>query len=98
LPRLYFCHSFAIFKNRTGVIFKIELKCALGGTFDHFHDGHKALLDKAISQNRHLIIGLTTTDLLKNKKYPEFIQAYEERKQSIINYLTKERQFENFTV
>ena len=53
------------------------------------HDGHKALLDNAISQNEHLIIGLTTDELLKNKKYPEFIQAYEERKQSIINYLPK---------
>jgi pantetheine-phosphate adenylyltransferase len=87
-----------LFSNRTGVVSKISQKCALGGTFDHLHDGHIALLDEAISQNRQLIIGLATTPLLINKKYPEFIQGYEERKQSLINFLTKERHFENFTV
>jgi pantetheine-phosphate adenylyltransferase len=76
----------------------MKFKCVLGGTFDHLHEGHRALLDTAISQNKHLIIGLTTGDLIKNKKYSELIQSFEERKQDLINFLRNEKQFDDFEV
>ncbi|EDK39457.2 hypothetical protein PGUG_03555 [Meyerozyma guilliermondii ATCC 6260] len=53
---------------------------ALGGTFDHIHDGHKILLSvAAFLAKRKLIIGITGQALLKNKKYAECLESFEVR-------------------
>jgi len=39
-------------------------KVALGGTFDVIHKGHTALLDRAFSIGEHVIIGVTSDDLV----------------------------------
>lgn len=59
---------------------------AVGGTFDHFHDGHKILLTaSAFVTKTKLIVGVTDHELLNNKKYPEFLQSYDYR----VHVLTK---------
>jgi pantetheine-phosphate adenylyltransferase len=61
---------------------------AVGGTFDHFHDGHKMLLTaSAFVTNTKLIVGVTDHELLKNKKYPELLQSYDYRVFVIKNFL-----------
>ena len=40
----------------------------MGGTFDHLHDGHKFLLKTALSISHFVEIGLTSQELLVNKK------------------------------
>ncbi|ODV87742.1 hypothetical protein CANARDRAFT_193187 [[Candida] arabinofermentans NRRL YB-2248] len=62
---------------------------AVGGTFDHLHDGHRILLTAAsfLAKSR-LIVGVTGDELLKNKKYAEFLEDYEVRAQSVRDFIT----------
>lgn len=60
-----------------------------GGTFDHFHRGHKDLLDKGFEVSEFVTIGITTNELVKDKKYREFIQNLEERKRAVSDYLDR---------
>ena len=60
---------------------------AVGGTFDHLHIGHKLLLTMTIfmsdptsdQKERAVTVGITAEDLLKNKKYAEFLEDWHER-------------------
>lgn len=61
---------------------------ALGGTFDHIHDGHKILLTVgAFLTSQRLIVGLTDQELLVNKKYKEMLQSFEQRSANIEKFL-----------
>lgn len=63
---------------------------ALGGTFDHIHDGHKILLSvAAFLAKRKLIIGITGQALLKNKKYAEFLEPFEVRMKRTIAFVNR---------
>ncbi|CDK28595.1 unnamed protein product [Kuraishia capsulata CBS 1993] len=63
---------------------------ALGGTFDHLHDGHKILLTLAgFLASEKLIVGITQDELLKNKQFKEVMQSYHTRKEAVINFLKK---------
>ncbi|KAH6647296.1 cytidylyltransferase [Truncatella angustata] len=69
----------------------------LGGTFDHLHPGHKLLLTAGAlllkvptdtsSRPCRFIIGITGDELLKNKKYAEFMQSWEDRALYTIEFL-----------
>ncbi|MEJ2251049.1 MAG: pantetheine-phosphate adenylyltransferase [Candidatus Lokiarchaeota archaeon] len=59
----------------------------LGGTFDHLHKGHKLLIHTALKVSDRVVIGLTSEKLLKNKKYFEKIETYEEREKNINEYI-----------
>ncbi|QSZ35143.1 hypothetical protein DSL72_008008 [Monilinia vaccinii-corymbosi] len=71
---------------------------AVGGTFDHLHAGHKLLLTASAlllqpvaglqDPPRRLIIGITGDELLKNKKYAEYLQSWEERQNEVVEFLT----------
>ncbi|KAK0714227.1 hypothetical protein B0T21DRAFT_297171 [Apiosordaria backusii] len=73
----------------------------LGGTFDYLHPGHKLLLtaaalllkvprkDDANMQPCTYIIGITGDELLKNKKYAEFVQSWEARARNVIIFLSR---------
>ncbi len=52
-----------------------------GGTFDHFHAGHRELLRAGFDAAEFLIIGVVTDKNpdLKKKKYRRHIQKYKER-------------------
>ncbi|KAI5855127.1 pantetheine-phosphate adenylyltransferase-like protein [Durotheca rogersii] len=70
----------------------------LGGTFDHLHLGHKLLLTAAAMLLKvpkegapspcQFIIGVTGDELLKRKKYAEYVQPWDERATNIIDFLS----------
>lgn len=68
----------------------------LGGTFDHLHPGHKLLLSAAtlllgVPSNPEspcrFIIGVTGDEMLKNKKYAEYVQSWDARAQGVLEFL-----------
>jgi len=68
----------------------------LGGTFDHLHPGHKLLLSAAALLLRippksqppcRFIIGVTGDELLKNKKFAEYLQPWQVRAAGVIDFL-----------
>lgn len=75
---------------------KMHYSVAVGGTFDHLHAGHKLLLTMAAllleptsqpDQQRRIIVGITQDELLKNKKYADFLESWENRQQSVSDFL-----------
>jgi phosphopantetheine adenylyltransferase len=69
----------------------------LGGTFDHLHPGHKLLLtagalllkvpEKGSPNACRFVIGVTGDEMLKNKKYAEFVEPWETRARNVIFFL-----------
>lgn len=70
---------------------------AVGGTFDHIHIGHKLLLTMTIfavdepptnsTQEFTATIGITGDQLLKQKKYGDFLESWEERYRAVITFI-----------
>ncbi|CUM67193.1 uncharacterized protein PRCAT00004886001 [Priceomyces carsonii] len=61
---------------------------AVGGTFDHLHDGHKILLSMAsFLTKRKLIIGITGPKLLEKKKFAEVLESFEQRQSKVISFI-----------
>lgn len=61
----------------------------IGGTFDHFHVGHKAMLEKAFSTAEKVSIGITTPEMYRNKALTSQIEPQEVREQVLKNFLEK---------
>ncbi|GLE01616.1 hypothetical protein PINS_up010450 [Pythium insidiosum] len=60
----------------------------LGGTFDHLHNGHKKLLSLAVSVcRRHLIIGITSEAMLRNKAHADLIESLETRQRNVLAFV-----------
>lgn len=68
----------------------------LGGTFDHLHPGHKLLLAAGalllnVPENHEspsrFVIGVTGDEMLKNKKFAEYVQPWDVRARGVLNYL-----------
>ena len=85
--------------------FRQHLSVAVGGTFDHMHAGHKllltmtALLCQTTSTSppgKHpcLTIGITGDALLKNKKFREHMEDWEQRQTSVKAFLNELLQME----
>ncbi|KAG5496268.1 hypothetical protein JKF63_02569 [Porcisia hertigi] len=65
---------------------------AVGGTFDHFHSGHKVLLSTAaLYAVQKLRIGVTDAALLKKKKFAESLQPLELRMEHVVQFMQKMR-------
>lgn len=63
---------------------------ALGGTFDHFHEGHKRFLHFAFSLSKKAIVGITNNRLAATtKKLPQALQLFPERKRQVSAFLRK---------
>ncbi|MHA1848676.1 MAG: pantetheine-phosphate adenylyltransferase [Promethearchaeota archaeon] len=58
----------------------------LGGTFDHLHEGHEKLLEIAFTLGKRVVIGLTTDNMLENKKYHEYLESFDKRRENLVNY------------
>lgn len=59
----------------------------LGGTFDHFHIGHHALIDKAIALGDNITIGVATGKLLDHKLLKNLIEPFSVRKNNVKKYI-----------
>jgi pantetheine-phosphate adenylyltransferase len=59
---------------------------ALGGTFDHFHRGHRALIDRAFEVGEEVIIGVTTDEFVTRLgKRPDW--PFERRLEAVKRYI-----------
>ena len=61
----------------------------IGGTFDRFHAGHEAFLDKSFKSGKKVIIGLTTPSMLKKIVRQNSIWPFEERKKAVEGFVKK---------
>lgn len=62
---------------------------ACGGTFDHFHKGHREFLKQAFLVGKKVLIGLTSDDFMRLKKGDQG-EPYEKREQALRDFLKKE--------
>lgn len=61
----------------------------LGGTFDHFHEGHEAFLEFAAKQGENLMIGITAQHLTSSKPYAQTIEPFRVRAKNVTNWCKK---------
>jgi len=61
----------------------------LGGSFDHFHKGHKFFLGKAFEVGKKVLIGITSDEMIKNKFLSSSIDKFEIRKKNVVKFLVK---------
>ena len=74
-------------------------KVILGGTFDRFHVGHEAFLDKAFKSAKKVMIGLSTPNMLKKIVLQNSIWSFERRKKSVEEFAKKSgKEFEIFPI
>lgn len=62
----------------------------LGGTFDHFHEGHQAFLRFALHLSEHVLIGLTSDTFARKTKQHAALQPFGERKKHLEEFLLSE--------
>lgn len=63
---------------------------AVGGTFDHLHDGHKILLHlAAFCAKFRIIVGISGDALLQKKKFREYLEPLETRICAVVSFLQK---------
>ena len=64
---------------------------AVGGTFDEFHKGHRALLEKAFEVGENVMIGLCTDDFVEKMEKPHVIAPFAVRLEELKGFLRKNR-------
>jgi pantetheine-phosphate adenylyltransferase len=65
---------------------------AVGGTFDEFHKGHRALLLKTFEVGEQVIIGLCSDEFAKKLDKPHTTASYRKRLEELKDFL-RERDF-----
>ena len=66
----------------------------VGGTFDEFHKGHRALIMKAFEVGERVMIGLSSDQLARELRKNHEIATYEERLSELRNFLRRQRVFD----
>ena len=66
----------------------------VGGTFDEFHKGHRALIMKAFEVGERVMIGLSSDQLARELRKNHDIATYEERLSELRNFLRRQRVFD----
>lgn len=64
------------------------MKVCVGGTFDPFHKGHRALIDKAFEIGTEVFIGLTSDEMAQSSR-TLCVRPYEKRKSKLEKYFKK---------
>jgi pantetheine-phosphate adenylyltransferase len=62
---------------------------AVGGTFDEFHKGHRALLIKAFEVGEQVLIGLCTDEFVEKLRKPHITAPYEQRLEDLKLFLSE---------
>lgn len=65
------------------------INLALGGTFDHFHKGHRYFLNQAFQISKNVVIGITNDAFAKKIHENTVLQSFKVRKKSISDYLNE---------
>jgi pantetheine-phosphate adenylyltransferase len=60
---------------------------AVGGTFDEFHKGHRALLIKAFEVGERVLVGLCSDRLVESLTKPHVTASYEQRLEELSKFL-----------
>jgi pantetheine-phosphate adenylyltransferase len=60
---------------------------AVGGTFDEFHKGHRALLIKAFEVGERVLVGLCSDRLVESLTKPHVTASYEQRLEELSRFL-----------
>jgi len=60
---------------------------AVGGTFDEFHKGHRALLMKAFEVGQRVLIGLCSDDFVERLSKPHMTASYGQRLEELKAFL-----------
>jgi len=63
----------------------------VGGTFDEFHKGHRALLMKAFEIGENVMIGLSSVEFVKKMDKPHFTATYAERLKELEKFLSERK-------
>jgi len=62
----------------------------VGGTFDEFHRGHRALIKKAYESGERVLLGLSSDQLTRELRKNHRIATYEERLEELRKFLKSE--------
>lgn len=62
----------------------------VGGTFDEFHKGHRALIMKAFEVGERVMIGLSSDQLARELRKNHEVAIYERRLRELRNFLRKQ--------
>ena len=62
-----------------------------GGTFDHFHKGHREFLRYALSMSDKLLVGLTSDNYVKAKDKFDCVEEFRTRINSLENFFIHEK-------
>ncbi len=62
----------------------------VGGTFDEFHKGHRALILKAFDVGERVLIGLSSDQLARELQKKHEVSLYESRLRELRNFLRKQ--------
>lgn len=68
---------------------KVYRHACLGGTFDHLHIGHTALISEAFLKADFVSIGVSTQSLKHKKELKNAIQDFDTRRAAVLHFLEK---------
>jgi pantetheine-phosphate adenylyltransferase len=71
---------------------------AVGGTFDEFHKGHRALLLKAFDVGEQVLIGVSADSLVQRMMKPHLVATYGVRVEEVKGFLRKNGLLDRATI